>query len=422
MKIAILGSGIGGLCAAWLLGRDHEVTVFEKHRSAGIGAHAITVGAGIIDVPLRVLYPAYYPTLFRLLAASGIETEPVDAAASFGDGSGSMYFRYVNHAVGRFTVPLVPASSLWDPRTRRILLDLGRYLVEARRDAARGLLAATTIGEYLHRRRYSEAFADGFLVPCFAGINTCSYADVRGYPAELIIDYFRRGFMFTRVRRALGGARAIAERLGARVTRSHFGVAVDSVRREAGGVLIRDQHGHEARFDHVVFATQANQVLRILADATERERSVLGAFRYDRVRVVMHGDASLAPPSRQCWAPVNYRVSPDFDRPMITIWVNALQESLRSGRDVFQTVHPFREPKPEHLLGAAELERPIVTLESTAALRLLEQLHGEAGRRVWFCGSFAAAGIPLLESAAASAAEVAARVARADVVSRPSGC
>jgi predicted NAD/FAD-binding protein len=413
MKIAILGSGIAGLCAAWLLGREHEVTVFEKHRRAGIGAHSISVVDETIDVPLRVLYPAYYPALFRLLADSGIETEAVNAASSFADANGSTYFRYVNHALGRFTVPLVPASSLWQPPTRRILLDLGRFLVEATRDAARGELATTTIGDYLRSRGYSDVFADGFLVPCFAGINTCSYDDVRGYPAELIVGYFRRGFVFTRVRRALGGARAIAERLGARIAHSRFGVSVDSVRREPGAVVVRDQDGHEARFDHVVFATQANQVPQILVDASELERSVLRAFRYDHVRVVMHTDSTLAPPSRSCWAPVNYRIAPGFDRPMITIWVNALQQSLRSGRHVFQTVHPFREPDPEHLLSAASLERPIVTLESTDALRVLERLHCEPDRRVWFCGSYAAAGIPLLESAAASAAKVAERVARA---------
>lgn len=412
MEIAIVGSGIGGLSAAWSLGGDHRVTVYERHPRAGIGAHAVAVGGGTIDVPLRVLYPAYYPSLFRILDESGIATEPVDAAASFGDDGGRTYFRYANHALGPFTVPLVPPASLLASPTRRILVDLARYLREAPRDRARGELASVTIGDYLRRGGYSDEFASGFLVPCFAGINTCSYDDVRGYPAELIVDYFRRGFIFSRVRRAVGGASEIAVRLSSRIAASRLGVAITSVKREADGVVVRDSGGDVQRFDHVVFASQANQVGAMLEDASALERSTLEAFRYDRVRVVVHSDTALAPRSRSEWAPVNYLVAPGADRPMITIWVNALQRSLRGSAPVFQTVSPFREPAAGTVLADAELERPVVTLRSAAALASLERMHAEPDRRVWFCGSYASVGIPLLESAAVSATRVADAIRR----------
>ena len=172
------------------------------------------------------------------------------------------------------------------------------------------------------------------------------------------------------------------------------------------GVVIRTESGADTEFDAVVFATQANQVLPMLADASEDERAVLTSFRYGSVRILMHRDVRLAPHERAAWSPVNYLVCEAHDRPMISIWVNALLPSYSSAEPLFQTINPHLEADPRLVVQQSDLERPIVDLETESWITRLDALHREPDRRIFFCGSYAASGIPLLESAAVSARNI----------------
>jgi len=407
-KIAIIGSGMAGLAASWYLGRDHQVTVFEKHPQIGIGAHSVDLPGGRVDAPLRVLYPGYYPELFRILAESGVQVEALDASLSFTQAGGESYFRYWNaHAFGK-TIPVMSPLALLNPLPRQILRDLARFMVQVPGAYAAGQLAGRTIGQYLADTAYSAVFIDKFLVPCFAGINTVSNDNVRNYPAELIAQYFTREFLFSKVYRAVGGASAMAQALATRIADTEFDARIAAIRRHAGGVAIDFESGETRRYDAVIFATQANQVLALLPDASAQERAILGGFRYDAVNVVIHQDQALAPRSRKDWAPVNYLLCEQSDRPMITIWINALLPSYASSEPVFQTVNPYLPVDPELLIKQTRMERPVVDIHTAARVERLHALHGEPGRQVFFCGSYGATGIPLLESAAVSAKRVAA--------------
>jgi predicted NAD/FAD-binding protein len=411
-KIAIIGSGMAGLAASWHLGQDHDITVFEKHAKIGIGAHSVDLPGGRVDAPLRVLYPGYYPQLFNLLAQSGVAVEALDASLSFSNSGGESYFRYWNaHLLGK-TIPIVSPLALLKPVSRHILRDLARFMVHMPRAQAAGQLAGQTLGQYLETQAYSTAFVDQFLVPCFSGINTVSNAHVRNYPAELIAQYFTRDFIFSQVFRAVGGASAMSAALGARVSHTELNARIRSIHRFEGGVAIHLENGCAHLFDAVIFATQANQVLSVLRDASAQERAVLGGFSYDAVDVVIHQDPALAPHHKKDWAPVNYLLSDASDRPMITIWVNALLPSYASTEPVFQTVNPHRPVNPALVIQQTHMERPVVDIHSTARIQQLDALHAEPGRRVFFCGSYAADGIPLLESAAVSAKRVAACIGR----------
>lgn len=403
---------MAGLAAAWYLGESHEVTVFEKHPGAGIIAHGVEAMAGRIDVPLRVIYPGYYPQLFALLREAGVSVEALDASLSFTDAVGRCFFRYANHGLGGKTVPLVSARTLLNADAWRIVRDLARFMWQVPGELAQGRLAGRSIGDYLADRGYSRAFADAFLIPCFAGINTVSNDHVRATPADVIAGYFSRGFLFSRVYRAVGGASAIASALSRRITHARYGACLSSVWRDEAGVVVRMHDGSEQRFDRVIFATQANQIAPLLADIRTDERAVLDGIRYDKVEVLMHRDTRLAPAQRATWLPVNYMLSDQHDRPMITIWVNALIPSHASTPEpLFQTINPQREPDESLVLQRTTLERPIVDAHTAARLGQLDALHAEPGRRVFFCGSYAANGIPLLESATASAKTIAGCIA-----------
>ncbi len=402
-KIAIIGSGMAGLAASWFLGGERHVTLFERQSRLGIGAHSVQAPGGVVDVPLRVIYPGYYPELFALLAQTGVQVEPLDASLGFSDLGGASYFRYRNYQALGKTLPWVTPATWLRSASRHILFDLGRFLWQMPQALAAGALAGRTIGDYLEQQQYSSAFTDRFIVPAFAGINTVSCQEVRDYPAELIAQYFNRDFIVSSVYRAVGGAQAIAQAQSQRVAQLRLDARIRSVHRRAQGVVITLDDGSAETFDAVVFATQANQVMAMLGDASRAERTVLEAVRYGPVRVVMHHDARLMPAARADWGPVNYIMSPDHDRPMASIWVNRLLPAYQDARPLFQTINPLLEPAPNLVLQDCSLQRPIVDLATQANLQQLDALHAQPQRRVFFCGSYAAQGIPLLESAVASA-------------------
>lgn len=210
----------------------------------------------------------------------------------------------------------------------------------------------------------------------------------------MIAQYFNRNFIVSSVYRAVGGAAAIAQALSARVAQLRLGAHIRNVRRQAKTVVITMEDGSAERFDAVVFATQVNQVVAMLDGASPEERTVLQAVR-------------LMPRDRKDWGPVNYTMSPEHDRPMVSIWVNRLLPAYQDDRPLFQTINPVVEPAADRVLQDCSLQRPIVDLATQANLHQLDVLHAQPGRRVFFCGSYAAPGIPLLESAVASALHIA---------------
>ena len=415
MKIAVIGGGLAGLTTAWLLGRQqHQVTLYERHARPGFVANALTVawrGEQVaVDVPLRVFYAGYYPSLSRLYRELGVQTEAVSYATSFMGAERRLFFRWRNLCLAGRSYAYVLPQDLLGRRARSIVGNILRFHRHAPAALLRGELAAQSIGDYVAEQGYSADFIEGFLLPAISTICTCTYAAARAVPAAVIVDYLARGLTREPVRRARHGADDAAQKLLAGIQQVHCGTPIASVRRTPHALQVHTTSGAVALFDHVVLATQANQSHSLLADATPAEAAVLGAFRYQTVDVVMHRDTRLMPQRRADWSPVNALVAPGHEHPMSTIWVNAVQPALRDAPAVFQTVHPLRQPAQELVIGRASFERPLVDARSAAALQGLAQLHGQPGRRLWLCGAYAQPGIPLLESAVASAYAVASAV------------
>ena len=412
MKIAVIGSGIAGLSATWFLGSRHEVTLYERGRTLGMDAHTAEVegrdGAPVqINVPMRVFFREYYPTLTALYEALGIAFEPVQYSGAFSTFGGPTYFRYRNHWWGSKSFSFLAGASLFSPRAIRLGAEILRFFSHRRRRAADRSLASLSLSQYLQREGYSKAFAEDFLYPTFAGICTCSYQSVQTYPAAMICDYLDSGLVGSRVNRLVNGTRDAATRMAAAARQQHFDMTLKSIELDEDGVNVSDGQGHEARYDHIILATQANQARRLLPASCERERRLLADFRYEKSQVVVHRDAALAPVTRAEWAPVNFMLSAEHDKPMASIWMNRIHPELEGQPDVFETWNPFVEPSADQTLLTTEFERPVVTRASLASLNRLQQMQEEPGRRVWFTGSYASTGIPLLESAAAASRRIA---------------
>lgn len=429
MKIAVIGAGLAGLAAAWSLARPQqaparEVTVYERQPKPGFTASSVTLDDAApavvranarprVDVPLRVFYPGYYPTLTRLYAALGVRSEPVSYAASFLDARGALYFRYRNLRLGDLSFAVLAPQDLLAPGAAALVADALRFHRHARKALASGGLQGVSVSEFARRAGCSDAFVEGLLLPAICTVCTCPTALARELPAPVAVDYLVRGLARQAVRRACGGADEVQARLLAGIPEVRCGQAIESVRRDDQGVWVRTQGGEAARFDHVVFATTAPHAARMLADASAAEAHALAGFSTTPVDVVTHRDAACMPALRRHWSPVVLRVDPAHEAPESTIWINAVQPALAGAPDVFQTVSPHRPPREDSVLGRARFERPVISARSQASLASLQALHEEPGRRVWFCGAWAQAGVPLLESAVRSALEVAARLGAA---------
>ncbi|MFM2139941.1 MAG: hypothetical protein RLZZ25_206 [Gemmatimonadota bacterium] len=408
LDIAVVGGGIAGLSAAWRLSARHRVTLLEKHPVVGMDAHSLDLPhdgrTARIDVPLRVIYEGYYPTLIGLYHALGVQLERTNYAGSFSVLEGATYFRYANWIVGGRSVPL-PALPV-GARALRISRDLLRFYRMAPTALADLGASEEPLGSWLDRAGLGPDFTDGFLLPTFAAVCTCSTTAVRAYPARIILDYLTRGLTFGGVRRVVLGTREVVRRLTETVHEVRCGVAVRRIAPTADGVHLAWEGG-EARYDHVVLATQANQAARLLDAGFAREREALERFGYESSEVVVHTDPRLAPRDRRRWAPVNMVIDPLLDRPMATIWMNRVQPTLAGGSPVFQTWNPIVEPMASRVYARASFERPVVNARALEGARLVDQLQSEPDRRLWCCGSYLGPGIPLLESATATAATVA---------------
>ena len=416
LKIAVVGSGIAGLAASWYLGQRCRVSLYEKHPQLGMAAHGLEWGGARVDMPLRVLYRGYYPTLSALYAAAGVETTAADYSASFSEIGKDAYFRYLNwQPTSRLSLPFLYGGQPWGRRSRRIVADLFKLYRRAAADSKALADNDEPLQSYLDRHDYSEEFSEGFLLPTFAAINTCTIESVRRYPARVIIDYLRRGVLLEGVSRTVKGADFVVQQLSQHCLDLRLNTGIAQISEQGDGVLLRDERGEQDIFDHVVLATQGNQALNLLGkQASGQEREALSRFRYEPSEVVVHTDRKLMPAKSKHWSPVNFLLDGQSDRPMASIWLNQVLPVANGTPDAFQTWNPLIQPQEDLVQGRARFERPVVDEGSQKGLKALLQLHEQPRRRIWFCGSYAESGVPLLESAARSARGVAQRILQAE--------
>ena len=406
MRVGIVGSGIAGLTAGWLFHRDGaDVTIFEKQSQLGMDAHSVSFdieGRSLrTDVPPRMFNSSLWPNLTSLYEVVGVETASVEPSKTFGQSGKPALLK-----LGASYQPKLPANLLMDPSRRQILKDIGRMFVEVQRDLNSSL--EVTMGEYLHQRGYSRAFKYQFLYPSLSStVCTCSYASLDAYPAAVLLNAMLEMTRAKGLFRTRHGTMDVVRRLSADISDIRLGASVSCVHQTEHGAQVTIANGEPIEFDQVILAVQANAALGMLPAGSRCEREMLGAFRYETVSVFVHMDDALMPVRPKDWSHFNLLSNSEHSATMCTIWMNRFCPHWDLDLPVFQTIMPLVEPRPDLTISKTILQRPVVDGPAVRGLKLLSRLHEQPNRRIWFCGSYATAGLPLLESGVVSSLQVA---------------
>ena len=396
-KIAIIGSGIAGMSAAWLLAKAHDVTVYEAEPR--IGGHSHTVEAPSIMGPIGVdtgfiVYNAVnYPNLVALFDHLGVPTKASNMGFAVSLDQGRMEYGGDN-LVTLFSQP----RNLIRPRFWSMLKDLLRFYREAPAHAAMLETDLTTLGDYLDAHGYGAAFQDDHLLPQAAAIWSASANDIRDYPAAAFIRFCENHGLLKISDRPVwrtveGGSRSYVQRLTASYAdRVRLGTAAVRVVRTSQGVLVRDSQGETAIYDQVVIAAHADQGLAMLDAPTHAERTLLGAFGYSRNETILHSDLALMPKRKALWSAWNYmgRTGSGGDRQLcVTYWMNRLQ-GLPGALPLLVTLNPLQQPDPDKVIHTQVYEHPRFDAAAIRAQRDLWSIQGEGG--VWWCGAYFGSG------------------------------
>ncbi len=392
-RVAVVGSGISGAAAAWLLRADADVTLFESDQRFGGHTHTYQAGSDThpiaVDTGFMVFNRPNYPLLTALFDHLGIASYPtaMSFSASFDEGQFEYAGSNLNTLFGQ-------RRNLLSLRFLNVLSSILRFNRVAVDVLASPLPPNLTLGEFLDRAGLGQAFRDCYLYPMAAAIWSCPHGQIASFPAVSFLRFFANHGLIRiagrpQWRTVEGGASRYMDRLIADLgARAQVNTAVVAVRRDASRVVLRLADGQQAVFDDVVMACHSDQALALLTDASPMERRLLRAIPYQANRALLHCDADLMPRRRRVWSSWNYCGKTD-DRGQravsVTYWMNALQR-LATEQNLFVSLNPIREPRPQLVVDEFEYHHPIF---DAGALQAQQQLHTIQGcQRTWFAGAW----------------------------------
>ncbi|MFM8247601.1 MAG: NAD(P)/FAD-dependent oxidoreductase [Burkholderiaceae bacterium] len=422
MKIAVVGSGISGLSAAWQLSRDgHEVALYE----AGdyFGGHTHTVDVDIdgqrfgVDTGFLVFNHRTYPNLVRLFEQLDVHTSASDMSFAVKmPMSSDVGSRTLEWAGSNLDTVFAQRRNLLSPRFWRMLRDIVRFNRQTTELAlTEGAMDEIPLGDFLNENRYSTEFRDWYLLPMAGCIWSCPTEQMLAFPLATFVRFCHNHGLIQVNNRpqwhtVTGGARHYVEKMLAIIAHPYLNTAVTSVRRVPLGssyqVRIESARGMQL-YDHVVLAAHSDQSLKLLHDVSDAEHAVLAAVGYQPNLAVLHTDTSCLPQSRKAWSAWNYEsAGPGEPNVCVHYLLNKLQP-LPVKTPVIVSLNPIHAPDPGKVLASFDYAHPVFDGPAVDAQRKLRALQGQ--RNTWFAGAWA--GYGLHEDGLKSGLSVAAAIA-----------
>ncbi|NCO47648.1 MAG: NAD(P)-binding protein [Sphingomonadales bacterium] len=414
-SLAVIGTGIAGLSAAYLLKDKYRVTVFESQARAGMGAHSVDyVSNGIarrIDIPLRIFCRGYYENLFALYKHIGVEMVTSDHSGIFADDAGRVVLHYGNIRWGESQVSYLKGRSWLSPAAWTIGLQSRRFFARAKRDIDRTDLADLSFGEYLEQSGVGREFGETVLLPMLSVTCTCDYQAVRDYPADIMLDYLTCGIHEIGIMSAAKGVDDIVPRMLIDVD-LRTNSPIDTIAPDGQQLRVTTRAGSDEWFNQVVVAAQAQQAAAMIAGFDER-RALLNRIPFERSTMSVHTDQQILPAPAKGLSPVSYHVPRNSTRAEVSVDLTKAIARLSGQEAVFQTWNPMRRIAPNRELARVDFTRPTVTRDSRKAAAALRESQTQPGNNLWLCGSYMAEKIPLLEAAVESSVAVATQLGAA---------
>ncbi|GJL93599.1 MAG: NAD/FAD-binding protein [Hyphococcus sp.] len=386
-RIAIIGSGVSGLSAAWLSSQAHDVVIYEKDRR--VGGHSNTVDVDLpggtvpVDTGFIVFNEPSYPNFTALLDHIGVAHE--NSCMSFGVSIDDGEVEYSGQTLSSVFARRTNAAS---PSFWKMLSDIPRFHRDARSVLRAGFCEQASLGDFVEQMKYGRRFCEHFLKPMAAAIWSTPQMKVFDYPALAFLQFFENHGLLQVLnlpewRTVSGGSRSyVNEIMSAFNGAVRLSSGASKIERSNGKVVVTDVNGNADQFDHVIIASHADAALSMLGDASRQERSILEAFTYQNNHAVLHLDESEMPQRRRAWSSWNYVGSENAGA--VTYWMNRLQ-NLPCDENVFVTLNPAREISAEKIVAEFNYDHPMFNAATEIAQKDIWRIQGRGG--VWYAGA-----------------------------------
>jgi len=401
-RIAVIGSGISGLSAAYHLREQAEVTLFEA--GAYFGGHTHTVDVTLpspqglvthgVDTGFLVFNERTYPGLIGLFAKLQVKTSASDMSFSV-QTPGIKGQRAMEWSGSNLNTVFAQRSNLFNLEFLGMLRDVLRFntLANALADRGEDHALMQPLGEFLETHKFGHAFRHWYLLPMLGCIWSCPTDQMLQFPVATMVRFCHNHGLIQVVNRpqwftVTGGAKHYVEKLLQHIPHTHLQTPVERIERNGSGARVFTKNGAED-FDAVVLACHADQALSLLAQPTPQEEALLGAICYHPNRAVLHTDTSVMPKKKLAWAAWNYERATDLglesSRVCLHYWINRLQP-LPFSQDVIVSLNPLNTIDPNKVLGEYDYAHPVFDLGAIKAQSQLPRLQGQ--QNTWYAGAW----------------------------------
>ena len=390
MKIAIIGSGISGLTASYLLNKKHNITLFEKNDYLGghTHTHDITIGEKnfSVDSGFIVYNEKTYPNFIKLLDILNVERQKT--TMGFSIKSEVKNLEYAGNSVRSV---FAQKRNYFRPSFLRMLIDIIRFNKKAKADIF--MSSQVTLGQYLDQNSFSQSFINHYIIPMGAAIWSTTAKLMMDMPALFFIRFFNNhGLLQIKDRPGWwvikNGSKEYVEKLIETFQeRIRMKSEIKTIKRSTGKIIITHTGSHEEEtFDAIVIATHSNQALELLADATEKEQTILGAIPYQTNSALLHTDTSILPKRKLAWSSWNYYLDQDEHKPvMLTYNMNILQR-LDSDETFCVTLNSNDLIDQSKIIKKLNYEHPLFTSECIKAQARKNEISGV--NNTYYCGAY----------------------------------